>query len=72
MGSGDSEVLREAAWPALGGSQPLAVSKTGLCLHTENLTHKLLFGNGSSIKIPCEKLVNVTVWRLTLHEEISC
>ena len=59
MGSGDSEVLREAGWPPLGGSQPLVVNKIGSCLHTQNLTHELLSGNGSCIKIPCEELVNV-------------
>lgn len=34
MGRVDSRVLREAGWPPLGGSQPLAVSRTGLRLHT--------------------------------------
>lgn len=34
VGSGDREVLREAGWPPLGGSQPLAVGKMGcVCIH---------------------------------------
>lgn len=34
VGSGDREVLREAGWPPLGGSQPLAVGKIGcVCIH---------------------------------------
>lgn len=56
----------------MDGSQPLAVRKMGLCLHTENWTQKVLSGNGFCIEIPCEESVNVACLscRLTPRAEM--
>lgn len=42
VGSGDSEVLREAGWPPLGGSQPLAGKIGCVCKHKPWLTSSCL------------------------------
>lgn len=71
-GCGDSEVLREAGWPPLGGSQPPVVGKMGcVCIHKPWLMSCCLAEVPASESLAGAGKGCLPVWRLPLQRRHS-